>query len=456
MDNQTPLQVYKPAFFTLASEDNILIRSVPLGDYCFSSYIPLPADTFLKEPCDLSSNHWQGYWWKECLRGVTPHPIEPPSPYNRPALGSIHVADLFCGIGGFANGVKQFCVEAGLLFNSLMAVDIDQAATEVYTQNHQTQLPLVESVKSLVDYRIRSHGSDASFSYAPELADASLAKALDGIDLVLAGPPCQGSSNLNNHKHHPDNRNLYYLTVPAFAVACRARAVIIENVPAVVHNAEPVVETAIALFAASGYETVQGVLKADAMGWPQTRKRHFLIARPRDVGGPISLDKISEILAKDPLPLSWALGEHEELSSDEALHKKTQATEKNQARIEWLFKHDAHNLVNSERPDCHQSGTTYSASYGRMHYDRPAPTITTGFISPGRGRFVHPTQPRTITPAEAARLQGFPDNYCYRTDPNIEPGRTALAKWIGDAVALPLGYAAALSALGPDLVQRTS
>ena len=80
--------------------------------------------------------------------------------------------------------------------------------------------------------------------------------------------------------------------------------------------------------------------------------------------------------------------------------------------------------------------------------------LPTGYTTPGRGRFVHPTEPRTITPAEAARLQGFPDDYCFSPASDRPANRSQLAKWIGDAVAMPLGYAAALSALGPEIASE--
>ena len=54
---------------------------------------------------------------------------------------------------------------------------------------------------------------------------------------------------------------------------------------------------------------------------------------------------------------------------------------------------------------------------------------------------------------EAARLQGFPDTYCFA--PSLGPIATSaqLSKWIGNAVTVPLGYAAALSALLPTHAQ---
>ncbi|MEI7560532.1 MAG: DNA cytosine methyltransferase, partial [Actinomycetes bacterium] len=89
---------------------------------------------------------------------------------------------------------------------------------------------------------------------------------------------------------------------------------------------------------------------------------------------------------------------------------------------------------------------TYGAVYGRMRWDQPAPTLTTGFMTPGRGRFTHPLERRTLLPREAARIQGFPDNYRFE-HAQAKLGRSAIAKGIGDAVPSILGFAATLSAL---------
>lgn len=126
----------------------------------------------------------------------------------------------------------------------------------------------------------------------------------------------------------------------------------------------------------------------------------------------------------------------------------------NRLRIDWLFYNDAHELDNSEKPDCHKEGTIYTAVYGRMYGDRPAPTITTGIGTPGQGRFIHPTQRRLITPHEASRIQGFPDGYGF-LEKDGTAKRKDLAKWIGDAVPSILGYemvARALDAIG---IQQT-
>lgn len=416
------------------------------------SQLELPID--LAEGSDGNSATLLSNWWQAILRGTPPIPE---GGSTIPSGESLRVVDLFSGVGGFVLGVKLLAAEAGKRLVCELAVDTDEAALAVHARNHGTRRRSAESVSSLVDFRIRGDGDSAEFVYEPELIGDRLQQACDDVDLLIAGPPCQGHSNLNNHSRRNDPRNYLYLTVPAFAVACRARAVIIENVTSVVHDDAEVVRTTRRLFDTNGYITDEGVLAADAMGWPQTRKRHFLIARRIDDSEtPSRLLPISEVAtmlsAPEARTVTWAIGATETLSTDPAMHVAAEHTAENLDRIQWLHDNDEHDLALSRRPKSHQAGTTYGAVYGRMHADRPAPTLTTGFLTPGRGRYVHPTEPRTLTPAEAARLQGFPDTFCFTINPEEPPGKAALAKWIGDAVAMPLGYAAALSAIGARLL----
>ena len=46
-----------------------------------------------------------------------------------------------------------------------------------------------------------------------------------------------------------------------------------------------------------------------------------------------------------------------------------------------------------------------------MHWDKPAPTLTTKCTSISCGRFGHPEQDRAISLLEALLLQSFPENY---------------------------------------------
>ena len=384
----------------------------------------------------------KGAWWTALLSGLVPRPaVRRARPFR--------TVDLFCGPGGLALGVRNLCREIGLPVRAELIVDEDEEATDVYASNHDTRIRRIASVAALVDFRLRRRGSDAAFVYEPEIVEPKLGAAVRDVDLVMAGPPCQGHSNLNNQTRRDDVRNALYLTVPAFAVAARARMAVVENVPEVTSDRSRVVQAARQLFELAGYSVEEGILSADAMGWPQTRRRHFLVARID--AAPIPIRRVSQALADASARSAWwAIGDLEARSGSDPMDRPATLSPENRQRIDWLFDNDEYDLPCSERPECHRESTSYPSVYSRIRPETPAQTITTGFMTPGRGRYVHPTRRRTLTPREAARLQGFPDTYRFVTDPRCPPSRAKLAKWIGDAVPMPLGYAAALSLVGGD------
>lgn len=398
-------------------------------------------------PLEAPGEDPRGDWWKAHLQGLVPE-------YEGGAAEELSVMELFCGPGGLALGFDAAARQLGYEPRSRVAVDQDVEALEVYRANHRTERTSSKSVAMLVDYHVRGAKERARFHYTPELIEPGWEHLVGNVDVILAGPPCQGHSNLNNHSRRVDPRNELYLTVPAMALAVDAPVVVIENVPAVVHDRLGVVAATTALLRDAGYQVSTGVLDAARLGWAQRRSRFFLVARKDRA--PIELPTVAEALHDDARPLWWAIGELEDGPDEGFMTEQADFSEENQRRIDWLHDNDEHDLALAERPECHQDGTTYTSVYGRLHSDRPAPTITTGFMTPGRGRYVHPTRRRVITAREAARLQGFPDTYRFQTDPANPPARSKLAKWIGDAVPMPLGHAATISALGAGPIERTT
>ncbi len=408
------------------------------------------------------------HWWHQYLKGVPPT-LE--TAQDR----VVRTAELFCGSGGLAQGVKQACQELGYGFSSMFAIDTDPDAVDVYRHNHGTELhrcgPDKGSIKHLLEQdRVEGHGNEARFRYGtPLIADEGVAELSGEIDLLLAGPPCQGHSNLNNLTRRDDERNALYLTVPTFAVAARIPMVIIENVASVTKDHSGIVETAKGLFRNNDYEVDDLTLRADRFGWPQTRSRHFMVARLKDFGRPLlPLGIVSASLTVDPeevMDVMWAIGELEDEAEDDEMNRRPKLSQANQERIEWFDQNERETVLpRDQRPPSHKDDEKDQANqelsrpsvfkerksvYGRMKPDKPAPTLTTGFMTPGRGRFVHPTRPRMLTPKEAARIQGFPDDYVWHVPDKNRPTTSMLTKWIGDAVPMPLGHAATLSVLGP-------
>lgn len=92
------------------------------------------------------------------------------------------------------------------------------------------------------------------------------------------------------------------------------------------------------------------------------------------------------------------------------------------------------------RAECHKklSGKTYPSVYGRMEWDKPAPTITTLCYGFGNGRFGHPEQDRAISLREAALFQTFPDTYEFAPKGERVVFKK-IGRMIGNAVPVRLG-----------------
>lgn len=385
-------------------------------------------------------------WWRAYLDNedqyLFPLALPPLS------LQEVSYIDLFSSVGGLSLGFEEAVRTLGLTPRPLLAADIDVGALGIHKYNHETSFVVHESVSSLIDFKVLGRGEKAVFAFEPVAVGAAIIPLKNKVDVVLAGPPCQGHSTLNNYSRSNDPRNLLYLTVPAIAIALNIPIVIIENVPNVLNDSDNVVETTKSLLIQYGYDFTGAVIQAHHLGWPQTRKRYFLIGTKGH--SPVDLRLLSEYMEHEPLGSGWALQGitvPDEISPGHLMNSVSELSKLNQERIDWLFDNDAFELPNHIRPVCHQDGHSYPSVYGRMSWDKPAPTLTTGYVSPGRGRFIHPTERRVLTPREAARLQGFPNWFNFSPYLENPSKRGQLAKWVGDAVPSILGYLAGLSAL---------
>lgn len=366
------------------------------------------------------------------------------------SLGSrgpeLSILDLFSGCGGLAIGLCEGAQALGFSPTIRGAVDTDDQGLEVYRHNLHPDRVLHASVANLVDFHVFEQGANAYFGYKPEFLDERVADLKGKIDLICAGPPCQGHSPLNNHTRGEDPRNVLYLSVPALAVALDVPIVVIENVDRVVHDKSGVVPTALGLLESCGYKVTTGNISATELGWPQTRKRFFLVAVKEST--PICLRDTKHALKQPCAAVGWAIDDLLDAEPKNIFDQPADINEENMKRIDYLFNSNTFELPNDIRPDCHKDGHTYPSVYGRLKWDQPAGTITSGFLSPGRGRFIHPLSRRCLTPHEAARIQGFPDWFRFILPERPAPTRRILAKWIGDAVPPIMGYAVAFSALG--------
>ncbi len=332
----------------------------------------------------------------------------------------ISCVDLFCGAGGLTHGfvLEGLPVVAG--------IDMDPACRFPYEANNQAQF--IERDISTV-------------------TDSELSALFAGADVkVLAGcAPCQPFSTYAR-RYELDTNGKWGLLYEFARLAKGAKPDIItmENVPSVAKHA--VFHDFVDTLERLGYHVWFDVVDSSRYGVPQSRRRMVLLA---SLYGKIEI--IPPILEK-AITVRQAIGQlahlqaGEEATSDK-LHVASTLNAKNIQRIKaskpgGTWRDWPEHLV----ADCHraESGRTYAGVYGRMEWDKPAPTMTTQCFGFGNGRFGHPEQDRAISLREAAILQSFPRDYAFIPEGG-EVGFKALGRLIGNAVPVELGRAIAKS-----------
>lgn len=381
----------------------------------------------LNLPAHLEYTDNAGKIWDHAyLRSNCP----PDSQYSSKRLRG---ADLFCGCGGLTLGVQEACRALGINYSMAYAIDTDEWALNVYKRNFpRAKIEHGDIVESL----------DGKLAARITKSERDLLKRTGNINIVVAGPPCQGHSNLNNRTRRNDERNRLYERVGRFAEISNPDHILVENVPSIVHARDRTMEKTANHLVKIGYSVDHGVVDLLLLGVPQRRKRHVLIASAnRSVN-------IKEIVDATKLQyqttVKWAIADLEGYANGILFDSPADISPENRSRINYLFRNKKFDLPNKLRPICHQNDNhSYYSMYGRLKGNEPALTVTTGFHSPGQGRYIHFSRPRTLTPHEAARLQFFPDFF----DFSDVPFRKALAQMIGNAVPMKLSYVFAFALL---------
>jgi DNA (cytosine-5)-methyltransferase 1 len=350
---------------------------------------------------------------------------------------SVRIVDLFCGAGGLTLGFAEAARRLGSATAIPLALDLDQQAVDVFLDNFPGADVRQAAVESIFDGELGDRLTSCERRIKAEI----------GVPTILAGgAPCQGHSDLNNHTRRRDRRNALYLRLARAAEVLEPQIVCIENVPTVLNDRGKVVAEATAALSAAGFLVADEVIKLVDVGAPQRRRRHILLAAQPGLFEP------GDVLRSLQPPCSqhrarsvrWAIEDLLHIAPRDNFDRASQPSLDNECRIEWLFTHDAYDLPNEHRPDCHRDNDhSYVSMYGRLRWDEPAQTITTGFGSMGQGRFVHPSRHRTLTPHEAARLQTFPNFFSFR----MARTQRALAGMIGNAVPPLLTVALGLAVI---------
>ena len=300
--------------------------------------------------------------------------------------------DMFSGAGLYSAGF----VDHG--FAPVLAIDLSKEAIASYNRN----LPPVAVCASVTEFT-----------------------DIPAADVLIAGPPCQGFSTLG--RQDPlDVRNNLALEVPRWAAASGARVVVVENVPPFLASAQwRALATALER---QGFTIDTWILDAVEHGAPQLRRRAFTVASRI---GPIAapLPSTERLTAGETLRRPIAVGDD--------MHTWPVPQGIAAARIAIIPPRGDKRDVMRQAPElCPPSwarvGCQATDVWGRIDPEQPVNTLRCTFQNPSKGRYLHPTEDRTLSLREGARLQGVPDDWNFVGRPY------PVARQIGNGVPIPL------------------
>ena len=383
--------------------------------------------------------------------------------------------DLFGAPGGMSLGFKM----SGM--RPVGAVDMFKAGIETYKSN----FPEVPDENVLCE--------DLSRGDIIERITGSTSLGQGDVDVVVGGPPCQGFSTIgrtkiaslvrNGQRHGrntsarfiDDERNNLYKSFVKLVDYFKPSIVVMENVPGMMSYMDGAVVRQIREdFEGIRYNDIRpDILNAADFGVPQTRRRIFFTAT-KDGSGFAWPAKTHFRSGENPpgspkhVTVTDALGDLPALARPKKRAKATDSVRKYRkdpscpyqiwARgdmkalsnniTRWHRKKDIEVFKNmapgskwsqlslADRTKIGYSNDSFDDKWKRLPVDRPSWTVTSHLSRDGY-MYIHPTQSRTISVREAARLQSFPDWFKFKGS------RGAQFRQIGNAVPPLLALALA-------------
>ena len=350
------------------------------------------------------------------------------------------VIDLFAGCGGLSLGFMKsgYSVEK--------AIEYDEKIANTYKMNHPEVDVIVDDIKN-IDHSGVFHPGDA--------------------DVIIGGPPCQGFSMAGARIRSgfiDDPRNYLFKHYFNVVKTVRPKVFVMENVKGImtmqggkifeeIHNIFQDEE----LLEGKPYHLYHRLVRAVEFGIPQKRERMIIIGTIYDNIDIENLwEKTREEIAKeipsyfDMVTVQDAIGNLPKTTIDgnivnpepQSEYQKYLASKNGVISNHTQTKHSDVAVDRMSRVNGGENFTAleekinsiHSGAYGRLCWDEQAPTVTTRFDTPAGGRFIHPTENRTLSPREAARIQSFPDDFVFYGN------KTTVCKTIGNAVPPKISY----------------
>lgn len=349
------------------------------------------------------------------------------------SLQKYKLIDLFAGCGGLSLGMEQ----AG--FTPIFANEINPVFCETYIHNHNL---------SKDNYYI------GDINELNENIDKYMSLFTD-VDLVCGGPPCQGFSMANRQRVIDDPRNNLYKAYLYFLQKVRPKFFVIENVKGMAKKIEEILNN-LREYLGEEYSYSYSLLNAKNYGVPQNRERFFIIGNRIGVDVNTIFKDIKDesvkqynlqdaIIDLPPLRPNRIRNNNSVENDDcgyievEYNYKETQFYNfiNNGRKIKRLFNHK--NRYNNDRDisifsllpqganSLHPSIKDimpytnrldiFKDKYFKLNELDVCKTITS-HMKFDCNMYIHPREPRGLTPREAARIQTFPDDYIFMGSQN--------------------------------------
>jgi DNA (cytosine-5-)-methyltransferase len=352
----------------------------------------------------------------------------------------LSVIDLFSGCGGFSLGF----VKAG--FKIKKAVEFDKDIAKSYQHNHPKTIMFNDDIRN-VDNAINFKKNE--------------------VDLIIGGPPCQGFSMAgarNRNGFMDDERNYLFKHYFNIVKLVRPKIFLMENVKGILSMKNGEIFNEIKrifsdenLLNGDRYHLTHFVVNSADFGVPQKRERVIIIGVLnkkidlneifKNTQNTLAIEdssffipvSIKDAISNLPKPTENGIVEIKNYQSE---YQKSLKNPNNFTFNHTKTKHSIKAIERMQKIETDQNyrnldekiNSVHSGSYGRLNYNGLAQTITTRFDTPSGGKFIHPEFNRTITPREAARIQGFPDYF------EFKGSKSSICKQIGNAVPVKVSY----------------
>lgn len=336
---------------------------------------------------------------------------------------SISAVDLFCGVGGLTYGLQQADIDV------IAGLDVDETCKFPFEENNNS---------TFISKDIRKFTSAELIKLYPE----------NDIKLLVGCAPCQPfSAQTRKIKDRSSDERWSLLDDFGKLIEdIKPELIAFENVPPIIKE-DIFTEFCDNLDKLGYYFDPELIVYSPDYGIPQKRYRLVLIA---SIWNEVELlpkthssspdDKLIPFQTVRDVIYDLPKVSDGEVCKQDPLHRSRKLSGMNKQRILNSIPGGTWNDWEEElRLPCHKksSGQSFTAVYGRMTWDDPAPTITTQFMNYGSGRFGHPEQNRALSLREGALLQTFPKEYKF-VDPDSPIIVSRMGAYIGNAVPVKL------------------